>query len=154
MYIHILQGPARARPAAALGPRPGSRAPTCENNMKIIWNKYENDVISQFHIIFTFYSYYFHIFITFLGSGPRSGPQKSYFCHIPGHIFFILFSYFCENLVFQPLHTDNLYKTGGQAGPAAAQGPGPGPGPGPEVYVCTYMIIYVCICICILYVYM
>ena len=59
-----------------------------------------------FHI----FSYYFHIFITFLGSGPRSGPQKSYFCHIPGHIIFILFSYFSENLVFQPLHIDNLYK--------------------------------------------
>ena len=104
-------GQARPGPrAAALGPRPGSRAPKCENNMKIIWKKYENNVISQFHIIFTFYSYYFHIFITFLGSGPRSGPQKSYFCHIPGHIFFILFSYFCENLVFRPVHTDNLYK--------------------------------------------
>ena len=47
-------------------------------------------MISQVHIILTFYSYYFHIFITFLGSGPRSGPQKSYFCHIPGHILFIL----------------------------------------------------------------
>ena len=104
-------GQARPGPrAAALGPRPGSRAPKCENNMKIIWKKYENNVISQFHIIFTFYSYYFHIFITFLGSGPRPGPQKSYFCHIPGHIFFTLFSYFCENLVFRPVHTDNLYK--------------------------------------------
>ena len=56
-------GQARPGPrAAALGPRPGSRAPKCEN---------------------------FHVFITFLGSGPRSGPQKSYFRHIPGHIFFI-----------------------------------------------------------------
>ena len=83
-------GQARPGPrAAALGPRPGSRAPKCENNMKIIWKKYENDVICQFHIISTFLSYYFHIFITFLGSGPRSGPPKSYFCHIPGHIFFI-----------------------------------------------------------------
>ena len=104
------RGPGRAWPAAALGPGPGFRAPKCENNMKIIWKKCENNVISQFHIIFTFYSYYFHIFITFLASGPRSGPQKSYFCHIPGHIFFILFSYFCENLVFRPVHTDNLYK--------------------------------------------
>ena len=49
----------------------------------------ENDAISPFHIILTFYSYYFHIFITFLASGPRSGPQRSYFCHIPGHIIFI-----------------------------------------------------------------
>ena len=119
-YVHILgpkaaAGQARPGPrAAALGPRPGSRAPKCENNMKIILKKYENNVISQFHIIFTFYSYYFHIFITFLASGPRSGFQKSYFCHIPGHIFFILFSYFCENLVFRPVHTDNLYKAGDQ----------------------------------------
>ena len=89
---------------------PGTRAPKCENNMKIIWKTYENNVICQVHIIFTFYSYYFHICITFLGSGPRSGLQKSYFCHIPGHIFFILFSYFCENLVFQPLHTEFLLK--------------------------------------------
>ena len=36
--------------------------------------------------------HYFHIFsydlnisITFFGSGPRSGPLKSYFGHIPGH---------------------------------------------------------------------
>ena len=69
----------------------GIRAPKCENNMK----KYENNVISQFHIIFTFYSYYFQVFITFLGSGPRSGLQKSYFCHILGHNSFILFSYGC-----------------------------------------------------------
>ena len=44
--------------------------------------KYENHVIWQFHIMFTFCSYYFHMFITFFGLGPRSGPQKSYFCHI------------------------------------------------------------------------
>ena len=31
------------------------------------------------------------------------------FWHIPGHICFILFSYFCENLVFRLVHTDNLY---------------------------------------------
>ena len=54
--------------------------------------------MSHFLIIFTFYSYYFHIVITFWGSGPRSGPQKLYFCYIPGHIFvhiiFMLFSHF------------------------------------------------------------
>ena len=100
-------------------------APKCENNMKIIWERYGNALISQFHYIFTcvsyyfifvshfwprdpdsgpknhifviflviFYSYYFHILITFWGSGHRSGSQKSYFCNIPGHICFILFSY-------------------------------------------------------------
>ena len=103
-------GQARPGPrAAALGPRPGSRAPKCENNMKIIWKRYENNVISQFHIIFTFYSYYFHIFITFWGSGPRSGPQKSYFCHIPGHIIFILFSYYCISLGWAPCPYRNLW---------------------------------------------
>ena len=86
------------------GPGPGPQ------NVKIIWKKYENNVIYQFHIIFICYSCYFHIFIIFLGSGPRSGPQKSYFCNIPGHILFIWFSYLCENLVFRPVHTDNLYK--------------------------------------------
>ena len=30
------RGPGRAWPAAALGPGPGFRAPTCENNMKLI----------------------------------------------------------------------------------------------------------------------
>ena len=104
------RGPGRAWPAAALGPGPGFRAPKCENNMKIIWKKYENNVISQFHIIFTFYSYYFHIFITFWGSGPRSGPQKSYFCHIPGHIIFILFSYFGICLGWAPCPFRNLWK--------------------------------------------
>jgi hypothetical protein len=71
---------------------------------------YENTVISHFHIIFTFVSYYFHIFIIFFGSGLRSGAQKSNCCYIPDHILFILFSYICENLVFRRGHTDNLYK--------------------------------------------
>jgi hypothetical protein len=44
------------------------------------------------------------------GLGTQIRTPKAYFCHIPGHIFFILFSYFCENLVFRPVHTDNLYK--------------------------------------------
>ena len=105
-------GQARPGPfAAALGPRPGSRAPKCANNMKIIWNKYKDNVISNFHMISTFFSHYLHIFITFWVSGPRSGFQKSYFCHIPGHICFIVFSYFGENLVFRPVHTDNLYNS-------------------------------------------
>ena len=107
-----------------LGSGSGPRAQKCDKHMKIKWIKCGNDVNLANHIIFTFFSYYFHIFITCLGSGPRSGPQKSYFCHIPGHIFFILFSYFCENLVFRPVHTDNLYKQypskswdGGRASP-------------------------------------
>ena len=118
------RGPGRAWPAAALGPGPGFRAPKCENNIK----KYENDVISHFHIIFIFYSYYFHIFITFWGSGPRSGPHKSYFCHIPGHIFFILFSYFCISLGWGPCPDRNLWNgsfttlTDGQAGDQANSG--------------------------------
>ena len=44
------------------GPRPGSRAPKCENNVEII---YENNVILQFHIVFTFlilFAYFYHIF--------------------------------------------------------------------------------------------
>ena len=87
-----------------LGSGSGSRGQKCDKNMKIIWIKCENNVnlanhiififfSYYFHIIFTFYSYYSHIFITFLGSGPRSGPQQSYFCHIPGHILFIFFLY-------------------------------------------------------------
>ena len=103
------RGPGRAWPAAALGPGPGFRAPKCENNMKIICKKHENNVTSPVHIFFTFYSYYFHIFITFLGSGPRSGSQKSYFCHIPGHILFILFSYFCICLGWAPCPYRNLW---------------------------------------------
>ena len=122
-YFHIIftfwgpePGPRPKSGGKGPGPGParrrfGARAPECENSMKMIWKIYENNVISNFHIIFTFYSYYFHIFIPFWGSGPRSGPQQSYFCNVPGHILFILFSYFCENLVFQPLHTDNLYKS-------------------------------------------
>ena len=101
-------GQARAGTAAALGPGPGFRAPKCENNMKIIWEKCENNVTCQFHIICTFYSYYFHIFMTFWGSGPRSGPPKSYFCHIPGHLIFILFSYFCICLGWGPCPFRNL----------------------------------------------
>ena len=66
-------------------------------------------MIYQIHIISILFAYYFYFFITFLGSGPRSAPQKSYFCYIPDHIFCILFSYVCENLVFRPVHTDNLY---------------------------------------------
>ena len=83
-------------------------AQPCENNMKKYENnmkKYENNVIFNFHIIFTSYSYYFHIFITFWGSGGRSGPQKSYFLHIPGHICFILFPYFGICLGCAPVHT-------------------------------------------------
>ena len=95
--------PAWARPAAGPGPR--FQAPKCENHMKIIWEKCENNVISEFHIIFTFYTYYFHIFVTFLGSGPRSKPPKSYFCHVPGHMFFILFSCFWICLAWAPVHT-------------------------------------------------
>jgi hypothetical protein len=62
--------------------------------MKIICKKYENNVISQFHIVSTCFPYYVHIFFTFLGSGPRSGPRKSILFHIPGHICFILFYIF------------------------------------------------------------
>ena len=104
------RGPGRAWPAAALGPGPGFRAPKCENNMKIIWKTCENDVFCQVHIIFTF----FHIIFIFLWHvwprDPDPRPKSHIFCNIPGDVFFILFSYFCENLVFQPLHTDNLYK--------------------------------------------
>ena len=67
--------------------------------------KYENDVISQFHIIFTFLSYYCHICTTFLGSGPRSGPQKSYFCNIPGHIFSYYFHMFVYAWAGAPVHS-------------------------------------------------
>ena len=73
-----------------------------------MWIRCENDVKVGNLIIFTFFPYYFHIVITFLGSGPRSGPQKSYFCHIPGHILFILFSYFCICLGWAPCPYRNL----------------------------------------------
>jgi hypothetical protein len=36
---------------------------------------------------------------------------KAYFCQIAGHISFILFSYFGEDLVFRPVHIDNLFNT-------------------------------------------
>ena len=71
----------RARPeplAAASEPWPGCRAPKCENNIKVIWNKYENHVISNFHMILISISYYFHLhFHIFLGSGPRSWWRQS-----------------------------------------------------------------------------
>ena len=41
--------------------------------------KCENHVICNFHIIFTCFSYYSHIFITFFGSGRWSGPQSHIF---------------------------------------------------------------------------
>ena len=88
------------------GPGPGPRP----QHVKFIWKTYENNVIANFHIIFAFISYYFHICVTFWGSGPGSGHQKSYLCHILGHMIFIWFSYFCENLVVWPVHTDSLYK--------------------------------------------
>ena len=99
-------GPGPVPPLWGPGPGPGPQ------NVEIIWNnitKYEKNVISQFHSIFTFYSYYFHIFITFLTSGPRSTPQKSYFCHIPGHILFIFFSYFGICLGWAPCPYCNLW---------------------------------------------
>ena len=50
-------------------------------------------MIPQFHTIFIF-SYYFHIFITFLGSGPRSRPQGIFLV-----IFFVtLIAYYCISL--------------------------------------------------------
>ena len=101
-------GPGRL-PAAALGPGPRFRAPKCENDMKIIWKKYENHVIWHFHIMFTLFPYYFHMFITFWGSRARSGPQKSYFCQIPGHVFFILFSYVWISLGWGPCPFRNLW---------------------------------------------
>jgi hypothetical protein len=65
-------------------------------------------VISQFHIIFTFYLD-FHIFVSFLGLGPRSRPQNLYFFTFLVIFFYIIFI-LCENLVFRLVHTDNLYK--------------------------------------------
>ena len=92
-------------PLCGLGPGSG---PQNVNNMKIIWKTYENNVISQLDIIFISYLYYFHIFITILGLGPRSRPQKSYFCNIPGLTIFILFLYFCICLGWGPCPFRNL----------------------------------------------
>ena len=57
---------------------PGTRDQKCENNIKNNMKRYENNVISNFHMIFASYSYDFYIFIIFVGSRPRSGPHKSY----------------------------------------------------------------------------
>ena len=57
-------GLARARPAAALGHRPGPGP----QNVKIIWKKYEHNVIWHFHMVFIFISYYFHIIFTVWGA--------------------------------------------------------------------------------------
>ena len=55
----------------------------------------KNHIFVIFLVIFI--SYCFLLF--FLGAGPISGPQESYFCYIPGHIYFILLSsYFCTSL--------------------------------------------------------
>ena len=77
-----------AAPGPGPGPGPGPWAQKCEKHMKIIWNKYENNVIWHFHIIFTFISYYFHIIFTFVF-----------------HIIFILFSYFREINEIWPVYT-------------------------------------------------
>ena len=74
-----------------------------------VFKKYENGVSLYFRSSFTCISYYVHMIFTFLDSGPRSGSPKSYVFHIPGHSFFLLCSYVCANLVFQPVHPDNLY---------------------------------------------
>ena len=42
------KGPPRARPAAALGPRPKSRVQRCKQNMQTIWNTCEHCVIWHF----------------------------------------------------------------------------------------------------------
>ena len=94
-----------------LRPCPARRrfgAPKCENNMKIMWNKYENNAIAHFHIIFTFTSHHVHMIFTSLGSGPRSGFPKSC-CFIFQVILFHILLIFCQNLVFQFFHTDSLY---------------------------------------------
>ena len=102
---------ARARPGPGSpplwDPGPGPGPQTSKTNMKIIWNECANNVIRHFHILFIFIpviSYDLYITFTFGGSGPRSGPQSSYYVHIPGHMIFI----FCENLVSPYFHTDNL----------------------------------------------
>ena len=110
----------------------------CENNVKL-WNHIIFTSFSYyFQIIFTFlgpgsapqnvkiickiipfpkftwFSYFIHIIFIFLSHfwarDPDPGPKSHIFV-----IFLVIFcSYdfhiFCENLVFRPVHTDNLYK--------------------------------------------
>ena len=49
------------------------------------------------------------MFVTFWTSGPRSGPQKSYFCNMSGHICFICFAYYFHIIVYAwagaPVHS-------------------------------------------------
>ena len=78
--------------------------------MKITWFR-TFTAISHF-------SYYCHIFITFWGSGTRSGPQKSYlFIHIPGHFccshyFHILARTSFSSLSIRTIFTTNAYACG------------------------------------------
>jgi hypothetical protein len=44
------------------------------------------------------------------GWGPRSRPPESCFCIIPGHMCFIIFSYFCTCLDWGPCPDCNLWK--------------------------------------------
>ena len=83
-------------------------------------------MISQLHIIFEFLHIIFIFLSHFRGSGPRSGPQQSYFCHIPGHFFSILFQYYCENLVSQPAHADIIFTTHPEPHPAKSYSTWPG----------------------------
>ena len=105
------RSPARAWPTAALGPGPGLRAPKCENNLKIIRKTHENNVICQvhiiFHILFILFSYFSHI----SGLGTQIQTPTVIFVSYSWSYLFILFSYFCENLVFRLVHTDNLYNS-------------------------------------------
>ena len=80
----------RARPIAAVEPGPASQAEKCENEIKLLWNKYEDDVIQHFHTSFIFYFIccsYWH------RNAGAQDPDRGPHLHMIFTLLVILFSY-------------------------------------------------------------
>lgn len=72
-----------------------SRAPTCGNDMGIIWSRCENNVILHFGLIFTYISYYF-IIVSYVGAQVPDIGRKNHICSY--HL--LIFRYHLHNFVY------------------------------------------------------